>query len=64
MGLNRVGEKTISERAFYYMRRRVVEYEEKTGINLFEKIFISSVMLDLGYLCSGTILLKKKIGLF
>ena len=40
MGLNRVGEKTISERAFYYMRRRVVEYEEKTGINLFEKIFL------------------------
>ena len=40
MGLNRVGERTISERAFYYMRRRVVEYEEKTGINLFEKIFL------------------------
>lgn len=40
MGLNRVGDRTISERAFYYMRRRVIEYEEKTGINLFEKIFI------------------------
>lgn len=40
MGLNRVGERTISERAFYYMRRRVVDYEEKTGINLFEKVFV------------------------
>jgi hypothetical protein len=40
MGLNRIGERTISERAFYYMRRRVVDYEEKTGINLFEKIFV------------------------
>jgi hypothetical protein len=40
MGLNRIGERTISERAFYYMRRRVVDYEEKTGINLFEKVFV------------------------
>ncbi len=38
-GLNRIGEKTISARAFYYMRRRVVNYEEKTGINLFEQVF-------------------------
>jgi len=41
MGLNRVGERTISERALYYMRRRVVEYEEKTGINLFDKVFLT-----------------------
>jgi hypothetical protein len=40
MGLNRIGERTISERAFYYMRRRVVNYEEKTGVNLFEKVFV------------------------
>ena len=40
MGLNRIGERTISERAFYYMRRRVVDYEEKTGINLFDQVFI------------------------
>lgn len=40
MGLNRVGEKTISERAFYYTRSRVVDYEERTGINLFEKVFL------------------------
>lgn len=39
MGLNRIGEKTISERAFYYMRRRVVEYEDRTGINLFDNVF-------------------------
>ncbi len=39
MGLNRIGEKTISERAFYYMRSRVVDYEDKNGINLFEKVF-------------------------
>jgi hypothetical protein len=39
MGLNRIGEKTISERAFYYMRHRVVDYEDRTGINLFENIF-------------------------
>jgi len=42
MGLNRVGERTISERALYYMRRRVVEYEEKTGINLFDKRYNDS----------------------
>ena len=40
MGLNKIGERTISERAFYYMRRRVVDYEGKTGINLFEKVFV------------------------
>lgn len=39
MGLNRIGEKTISERAFYYMRSRVVDYEDKNGINLFENVF-------------------------
>jgi len=39
MGLNSIGEKTISERAFYNMRSRVVEYEEKTGINLIFEIF-------------------------
>lgn len=39
MGLNRIGEKTISERALYYMRSRVVDYEDKNGINLFEKVF-------------------------
>ena len=39
MGLNNVGEKTISERAFYYMRSRVVEYEYNTGINLFNLVF-------------------------
>lgn len=39
MGLNSIGEKTISERAFYNMRSRVVEYEERTGINLFFEIF-------------------------
>lgn len=39
LGLNRIGEKTISERAFYYMRHRVVDYEDRTGINLFEKVF-------------------------
>jgi hypothetical protein len=40
MGLNRIGERTISERAFYYTRSRVVDYEERTGINLFEKVFL------------------------
>lgn len=40
MGLNRIGERTISERAFYYTRSRVIDYEERTGINLFEKIFL------------------------
>lgn len=39
LGLNRIGDKTISERAFYYMRHRVVDHEDKTGINLFEKVF-------------------------
>ncbi len=39
MGLNCIDEKTISERAFYYMRKRVVDYEEETGINLFDKVF-------------------------
>lgn len=39
MGLNRIGEKTISRRAFYYMRSRVVDYEDKNGINLFENVF-------------------------
>lgn len=39
MGLNNVGDKMISERAFYYMRSRVVEYEEETGINLFDLVF-------------------------
>jgi len=39
MGLNEIGEITISERAFYYMRGRVVKYEEETGINLLDKVF-------------------------
>lgn len=48
MGLDEVGEKTISERAFYYMRKRVVEYEEQTGINLFDVLLknINSHYLD------------------
>ena len=39
MGLNRIGDKTISERAFYYTRSRVLNYEDKTGINLFAEVF-------------------------
>jgi hypothetical protein len=39
MGLSSIGEKTISERAFYNMRSRVVEYEERTGINLIFEVF-------------------------
>lgn len=39
LGLNRMGDRTLSDRAFYYMRRRVVDYEDATGINLFEKVF-------------------------
>jgi hypothetical protein len=39
MGINNVGDITISDRTFYYMRSRVASYEYDTGINLFQLIF-------------------------
>lgn len=39
MGIDCIGEKTISDRAFYYMRSRVSDYEYNTGINLFNIVF-------------------------
>jgi hypothetical protein len=39
LGLECIGEKTISDRAFYYMRSRVSDYEYNSGLNLFHLVF-------------------------
>lgn len=39
LGLNNLGEYTISERTLYYFRSKVLEYEKSTGINLYEEEF-------------------------
>ena len=39
MGIECIGDQTISDRAFYYMRSRVSEYEYNNDVNLFNKVF-------------------------
>ena len=39
LGLNGLGEYSISERTLYYFRSKVLEYEKTTGINLYEEEF-------------------------
>ena len=38
LGINNIGDMTISQRAFYYMRSRVVEYDEENKTSLFNMI--------------------------
>jgi hypothetical protein len=39
LGLSKVGEMTLGERTLYNFRNRILEYENKTGINLYEQEF-------------------------
>ena len=41
MGIEQIGEATISPRAFYYMRYRIVKYEIETGKKLLDTVFKS-----------------------
>ena len=39
LGLENLGEVTLAERTIYYNRKRLLEYEAKTGRNLLEEEF-------------------------
>jgi hypothetical protein len=39
VGIENLGEITIAPRTIYYNRARIIDYEERTGVNLFEEVF-------------------------
>lgn len=39
LGIESFGETTLAPRTLYYNRKRLIDYEERTGINLFEDVF-------------------------
>ena len=45
LGIEDLGRVTLSPRTIYYNRKRIVDYEQKTGVNLFEEVF-QEITLD------------------
>jgi len=39
LGIENFGEITLAPRTIYYNRKRIIDYEEKNGVNLFEDVF-------------------------
>ena len=39
VGIENFGDITLSPRTVYYNRKRILDYEEETGINLFKEVF-------------------------